>query len=108
MSAPALWYYHKEGRGFGPADDAEISRLIAREEIAADTLVWRDGLDNWTEAQSTELSRLLLNEAPSPPSRSLTQSRRTRARPGWALFCLTEILNVLIVGIFVFVFLARG
>lgn len=55
MSTPTLWFYHKEGRGFGPVEEAEIRRLLKDSEIAADTLVWRDGLSNWTQAQNTEL-----------------------------------------------------
>jgi hypothetical protein len=55
MSSPTLWYYHKEGRGFGPVEEADIRGLLKNREIAADTLVWRDGLSDWTQAQSTEL-----------------------------------------------------
>jgi GYF domain 2 len=44
MSTPTLWYYYKDGRGFGPVEDADIRGLLEHNEIAADTLVWRDGL----------------------------------------------------------------
>jgi hypothetical protein len=55
MNAPTHWYYHTGKRGFGPVNEADIRVLLAHNEIAADTLVWRDGLSNWTEARSTEL-----------------------------------------------------
>ena len=55
MSSSTLWYYHKDARGLGPVEEAEIRRLLKDSEIAADTLVWRDGLSNWTQAQNTEL-----------------------------------------------------
>jgi hypothetical protein len=41
MSTPTLWYYHKEDRGFGPVEEGDIAGLFARNEVAADTLVWR-------------------------------------------------------------------
>ena len=47
-------------------EEADIGGLLARNEIAADTLVWRDGLSNWTEAQSTELGGFF-SDAGSPP-----------------------------------------
>jgi GYF domain 2 len=108
MSPPRLWYYHKDGRGFGPADDAEISGLIARDEIAVDTLVWRDGLSNWTEAQSTELHRLFFDVAPSTPIQFRTPSRQKISKPSWLFFAFAEIFNFLIVGIPLFVLLAQG
>ncbi len=55
MSTPTLWYYHKDDRGFGPVEEADIRGLLEHNEIAADTLVWRDGLSDWTQAQNTEL-----------------------------------------------------
>jgi hypothetical protein len=55
MNTPTLWFYHKEGRGFGPVEEADISGLLKNSEIAPDTLVWRDGLSDWTQAQNTEL-----------------------------------------------------
>ena len=55
MSSSTLWYYHKDARGFGPVEEAEIRRLLKDSQIAADTLVWRDGLSDWTQAQNTEL-----------------------------------------------------
>ena len=49
-------------------EEADIGGLLARNEIAADTLVWRDGLSNWTEAQSTELGGFFSDAgSPTPP-----------------------------------------
>jgi hypothetical protein len=55
MSTPTHWFYYKEDRGAGPIDEAEIRALLQSGAIAADTLVWRDGLSDWTRAQDTEL-----------------------------------------------------
>ena len=100
MTTPTLWYYHKEGRGFGPVEEADIRGLLARSEIAADTLVWRDGLSNWTEAQNTELSGFLSDVPPLPlPVPIVPSSRRKPSKLFWLLFTLSEIFNLLIFGI---------
>ena len=110
MSTTTLWYYHKEGRGFGPVEEAHIRGLLASSEIAADTLVWRDGLSNWTEAQNTELGGLL-SEVPSVPPRVLIvpPSRRKHSKVSWFVFVLAELFNCLIFGVIpLFVALALG
>ena len=92
-----LWFYHKEGRGFGPVEEADIRELLKNTEIAADTLVWRDGLSNWTEAQSTELfsgaQSAPLSIPIAPPS------RRKRTKVSWFVFTLAETFNCLIFGV---------
>jgi hypothetical protein len=71
--------------------------LLARNEIAADTLVWREGLSNWTEAQSTEL----FSDTPSPPLAvpTVPPSRRKHRKVSWLFFTLAEIFNFLIFGV---------
>jgi GYF domain 2 len=100
MNSPTLWYYHKDGRGFGPVQEADIRGLLQHNEIAADTLVWRDGLSNWTEAQSTELSGFSSDAAPSPPRVSIvTPSRQKDSNAYWFAFILAEIFNGLTFGL---------
>jgi hypothetical protein len=103
MSTPTLWYYHKEARAFGPVQEADIGGLLARNEIPAKTLVWRDGLDNWTEAESTELNGFLSDAASPPPASIVPQSRRKHSAVFWLLFTLAEIFNFLIFGVPLFV-----
>ena len=104
MSTPTLWYYHKQGRGFGPVQEADIGGLFTRNEIAADTLVWRDGLSNWTEAQGTELSGFLSDVPPPPPSiPTVPPSRRRHSKLFWLLFTLAEMFNFFIFGVPLFV-----
>jgi hypothetical protein len=55
MSTPTHWFYYKEGRGFGPMETTEIRGLLQSGAITANSLVWREGLNDWTEVQSTEL-----------------------------------------------------
>jgi hypothetical protein len=127
MSTPTLWYYHKEDRGFGPVGEADIRGLVEHNQIAADTLVWRDGLSDWTEAQNTELSSYFSDAgSPPPPISVMSQSRRkdtappegskehwrekevaegvrfgrsTHSKVSWFVFILAEIFNCLIFGL---------
>jgi hypothetical protein len=55
MSKPSIWFYAKGDRRFGPMEETEIRALLERGIVAADALVWRYGLNNWTEAHNTEL-----------------------------------------------------
>jgi hypothetical protein len=102
MSTPTLWHYHKEDRGFGPVQEADLRGLFARNEIAADTLVWREGLSNWTEAQSTEL----FSAATAAPLASIVSPARKHSNAFWLFFTVAEIFNFLIFGIPFFVALA--
>ena len=82
MSTPTLWYYHKDNRGFGPVEEADIRGLLEHDEIAADTLVWRDGLSDWTEAKNTERSSFFSDAgSPPPPISVMPQSRRKDTAP---------------------------
>ena len=104
MSTPSLWYYHKEARAFGPVEEADIGGLLARNEIAADTLVWRDGLSNWTEAQSTELGGFF-SDAGSPPPPVSIVNHDEHIAGYFGFFTLAEIFNFLIFGVPLFVVL---
>ena len=42
------WYYEKAGQRQGPVPEAELDRLIASGEVTATTLVWSEGMANWT------------------------------------------------------------
>jgi hypothetical protein len=100
MNSPTLWYYHKDDRGFGPVEEADIRGLLARSEIAADTLVWRDGLSNWTEVQSTELSGFSPDAASSrAPVSIVAPSRQKDSKVSWFVFTLAEIFNCLVFGV---------
>jgi GYF domain 2 len=138
MSTPTLWYYHKDDRGFGPVEEADIRGLLEHNEIAADTLVWRDGLGDWTEAKDTELSSFFSDAgSPSPSISVMPQSQRkdkappaveteehlrekevadgvrfgsgTPSKVSWFAFLLAEIFNCLIFGVIpLFVALVLG
>ena len=41
------WYYVDSGQQAGPVDDAQLEALARSGRILSDTLVWREGMDNW-------------------------------------------------------------
>ncbi len=102
MNSQTLWYYHADGRGFGPIQETDIRELFKRGEVAASTLVWREGLNDWTEAYSTELGA----PAPIPARRQQLPSisdtgpgRRKHGKAFWVAFALAEMFNFLIFGL---------
>lgn len=41
------WYYAVGGKQQGPVEDAQLDALVRSGQIAADTLIWREGMANW-------------------------------------------------------------
>jgi TM2 domain-containing membrane protein YozV len=58
-----MWYYEQNGNRIGPVDEATMRSLIADRTISIDTLVWTNGMANWTPLQQTQLAAGL----PVPP-----------------------------------------
>ena len=58
------WYYVKGKDQAGPVTYAELEKLAEAGEISGETLVWREGLENWIAYESAE------DEYPSDPGAS--------------------------------------
>lgn len=43
-----VWYYVKDGARQGPVEEAEFSRLVAQSIVRPDTLVWSEGMPDWS------------------------------------------------------------
>jgi hypothetical protein len=82
-------------------EEADIRGLLEHNDIAADTLVWRDGLSDWTEAQSTELFSGA-ESAPFIPIAPQPQPQRKHTRVSCFLFTLAETFNRPISGVIPF------
>jgi TM2 domain-containing membrane protein YozV len=63
-----MWYYEQNGNRIGPVDEATMRSLIADRTISIDTLVWTNGMANWTPLQQTQLAAGLPVPPPSPYS----------------------------------------
>lgn len=61
------WYYGSPAGQTGPVEEQEIRALIAAGTIVPETLLWRDGMKDWTPLQAVpELSGHPLASYPSP------------------------------------------
>ncbi|HRK36222.1 MAG TPA: RDD family protein, partial [Candidatus Hydrogenedentes bacterium] len=60
------WYYAINNQRFGPYSDQEFSGIVAQGTIAPDTLVWKDGMQDW------QPYRLVQGSVPVTPPASPT------------------------------------
>lgn len=73
------WYYAQGDKQVGPVPYVAIRSLISSGVITPDTLVWREGLQDWIPAKNTELFVLRTqqtarpNNTPAVPQRPLTE-----------------------------------
>jgi TM2 domain-containing membrane protein YozV len=61
-----MWYYEQNGNRIGPVDEATMRTLIANRTVSIDTLVWTNGMANWTPLQQTQLAAGLPVPPPMP------------------------------------------
>jgi len=56
------------GQQKGPYSTEQLSQMAAQKTISPDTLVWKQGMSNWTAAKSVpELTNIFTPSAPPPP-----------------------------------------
>jgi uncharacterized membrane protein len=56
------WYYAVNNEQKGPVNEAELKSQFTAAKLSAETLVWKEGMDNWTPATQVPVF------APPPPS----------------------------------------
>ncbi len=61
--AGAAYYYERSGKKMGPLSPEQITSLVSKGGLSADTLVWRSGFANWTPLRETELAGYLPTRA---------------------------------------------
>ena len=76
-SPDMVWYVRPKGGGqYGPARGEVMNRWITEGRVAADSLIWREGWDDWQVASET-LPQLASSDSP----RSSTDSPRPSTGP---------------------------
>ncbi len=58
------WYYAANNEQKGPINESELKANFAANKLPADTLVWKDGMDNWTPAN--QVPAFTFRQPPSP------------------------------------------
>ena len=58
------WYYAANNEQKGPINESELKANFAGNKLPADTLVWKDGMDNWTPAN--QVPAFSFRQPPAP------------------------------------------
>ena len=61
-----MWHYTIDNNPQDPIDEATIAQLIGNGTIQANTLVWREGMEDWIPFGSSELARYAAPQAAAP------------------------------------------
>jgi hypothetical protein len=61
------WFYESNGQQKGPVSEGEFEHLIAQGVVLPTTLVWRDGLANWTPLAQARPAAAPAPDSPPPP-----------------------------------------
>lgn len=67
-----MWYYVRNNQRIGPVDENTIISLIQNGTILRETLVWKQGMNDWQRADVSELAGKFSEVPPSPPGYRLT------------------------------------
>jgi len=86
-----MWYYEQNGNRIGPVDEVTMRALIAFRAISIDTLVWTNGMANWTPLQQTQLAAGL--PVPPPSLHSAPQAYNANAKDRVAYVLLAVFLG---------------
>lgn len=68
------WYYSINSERLGPVDQAAFDQLLSRGEVKPDTLVWREGMENWATYAAA-------HSAPLSPAPSVVPTMASPAGP---------------------------
>ncbi len=73
------WYYAADNEQKGPINESELKANLAANKIPADSLVWKDGMDNWTPAN--QVAAFSFRQPPTPAAVQPTVAGATAAAP---------------------------
>jgi uncharacterized membrane protein len=79
------WYYAANNEQKGPINESELKANFAANKLPADTLVWKDGMDNWTPANQVSAFTFRAAPAPAkvqPPIEGAPTTKVSAASPG--------------------------
>lgn len=90
-----LWYYIVNNERKGPIDELQITNLINSGIIARETMVWKEGYNEWTRADNTSLNDNFKNIIPASPinSNANTAVKAISDKWLWALATVPLLCN---------------
>ncbi len=62
-----VWYYAEGDRQKGPISDEEFQELVQKGRIHQETLIWKDGMDNWQPLDDARKAGLVTVSPAFPP-----------------------------------------
>jgi uncharacterized membrane protein len=64
------WYYAVDNEQKGPVNESVLKAQLSTHKLSADTLVWKEGMDNWTPA--SQVPTFVVREASTEPAKFAT------------------------------------
>lgn len=79
------WYYALNDQQQGPVEEAELKRLFSSGTVKADTLVWREGMENWAPFSEVFSAEETPSSPPAPqdPAASAGNAGAAPAKAGF-------------------------
>ncbi len=87
------WHIVVDGSARGPFDRLQVAGMLQRDEVEAQSLVWREGQDDWRPLRDTPLSVLLPPLPPALPMGAPSpggEAAAARGGGGWTAQDLAE------------------
>lgn len=78
------WYYAADNEQKGPINESELKANFATNKLPTDTLVWKDGMENWAPANEVPAFSFRPPPAPAkvqPPAAGTTETPAAAATP---------------------------
>lgn len=67
IPTPVQYYYAHEGAQAGPVNYEQLKALFANRTVNRDTLIWKQGMANWTALKEVEELKAFLGGSTPPP-----------------------------------------
>ncbi len=62
------WYIARDGKQYGPVNDADLEQLVRNRELLDGDFLWRNGFENWLPAAQVPEVRHLASKGPAGPA----------------------------------------
>jgi len=88
------WYYAENNEQKGPINESELKANFTAKKLPADTLVWKEGMDNWTPANQVPALSLRQSPGGTAPSSAVSTPSSTTPVDVTSIMGTPETLEV--------------